>query len=190
MGTPRGVPAGRRPRPGYLRLAIPVVAVLTSLGALTLAGRPAGAAPAVARGPLPSAVLVTSTSSTVAASLTLTQWKQRYEAVIGVVADDALVLVTDGKKAAKHPTRANGKQTLKDCRTWLGDARRAGGKAPPIPSAAAEANWKALLASSKAASSACITSLTKGSKKAAKQFRKQLAAVNNDEAKLTAEFTG
>jgi hypothetical protein len=118
----------------------------------------------------------------------LAQWKQRYLYVIGHVAGDVLVVVTDGK--SKHPTKAKAKKTLAACRTWEQDARRATGKAPPIPSATAEADWKRLVSSSEAASSDCVTSFKTGSKKAAQRFRTQLAVVNKAEGQLTTIFSG
>jgi hypothetical protein len=114
--------------------------------------------------------------------------------VVGHLADDVLVVVTDGTKGKKHPTKAQAKaqvkKTLAACRTWGQDAGKASAKAPPIPSATAQAEWKRLVGSSEAASSACVTSFKTGSKKAAKRFRTQLAVVHTSEGQLAAIFRG
>jgi hypothetical protein len=132
----------------------------------------------------------TTSTTTVPLSPAMAQWKQRYLYVIGHVAGDVLVVVTDGTKGSKHPTKARAKQVLTDCRTWEKDSHKAAGKAPPIPSATAQADWKHLLSSSEAASSDCITAYKTGSKKAAKRFRTQLVVVHRSESQLTAIFSG
>ena len=57
---------------------------------------PAGASTTTATSSQPT-VQVASAAST--ARLTLDQWKQRYEHDIGILADDVLVVVDDGKRA-------------------------------------------------------------------------------------------
>jgi hypothetical protein len=185
-------------RPRMTRSIGPTMAVAL-LMVLTVAG---GGISAAANGPTPppagASVATTSGSTTTAPSVPLSpalaQWKQKYLYVIGHLADDALVVVTDGTKGKKHPTKAQAKaqvkKTLAACRTWQQDARKAGSKAPPIPSATAQADWKRLVSSSEAASSDCVTSFKTGSKKAAKRFRTQLAVVNKSEGQLTAIFAG
>jgi hypothetical protein len=157
-----------------------------------------GGISAAAEGPTTGSAAPTSESTTTAPSVPLSpalaQWKQKYLYVIGHLAGDALVVVTDGTKGKKHPTRAQAKaqvkKTLAACKTWEQDSRKAGGKAPPIPSATAQTDWKRLVSSSQAASSDCVTSFKTGSKKAAKRFRTQLAVVNKSEGQLTTIFSG
>jgi hypothetical protein len=132
----------------------------------------------------------TTTAPPAPLSPALAQWKQKYLSVIGHLAGDVLVVVTDGTKGRKHPTKAKIKQTLADCRTWEKDSHKAIGKAPPIPSTTAQADWTRLVSSSEAASSDCVTAFKTGSKKAAKRFQTQLAVVHRSEAQLTAIFSG
>ena len=129
-------------------------------------------------------------AAVVAAShLTLDKWKQGYEHDIGILADDVLVVVDDGKRAQTHVTRAKVKTTLKDCRQWATDATMARSAAPPIPMASAQRAWTSMIGASSRAASECVTSLQTGSGNA-KDFRKQLALVEKDEATLVSDLNG
>jgi hypothetical protein len=121
--------------------------------------------------------------------LTLDQWKRGYEHDIGILADDVLVVVDDGKRAQTHVTTAKVKTTLKDCRQWATDAATARSAAPPIPMASAQRAWSSMIGGSGRAASECVTSLQTGSGNA-KDFRKQLALVEKDEATLVSDLNG
>jgi hypothetical protein len=167
--------------------------------ALVLAGLLLGAAPAV--GAAPSGATVASTRSgtsgastspaaTANANLTLDQWKQRYEHDIGILADDVLVVVDDGKRAQKHDTTAKVKTTLQDCRQWAKDAAIAPTAAPPIPLPAAQRAWKNMMRASALAAAQCVAALQKRSLTSARNFRKQLAVVEKNEATLVKLLNG
>jgi hypothetical protein len=163
--------------------------------ALVCAGLILGLAPIA--GAFPSGASTTasgSSSHTVAASettdLTLAQWKQSYEHDVGILADDVLVVVDDGKRAQTHVTAAKVKTTVKDCRTWASDAAQARTAAPPIPLAGAEKAWKSMMGASALAAADCLASLQQGSRRSAKDFQKQLKVVEKDEVTLTGDLNG
>lgn len=122
--------------------------------------------------------------------LTLAVWKQHYEHDIGILADDVLVVVDDGKRAQTHVTAAKVKTTVNDCRTWASDAARARTAAPPIPLAGAEKAWKSMMGASALAAADCLASLQQGSRHGAKDFQKQLHVVERDEVTLTSDLNG
>ena len=158
------------------------------LGLVQFAGiPPAGASPNATTSSQPTAD-VASTSST--AALTLDQWKQRYEHDVGILADDVLVVVDDGKRAQHHDTAGKVKTTVNDCRTWASDAGQARTAAPPIPMAGAERAWTSMIGSSAHAASDCLASLQHGSRRSAKDFQKQLKIVEQDEVTLTHDLNG
>ena len=140
--------------------------------ALAFTGLMLGLAPVV--GDPPSGATVKSTGSgtpamsasaaTATTNLTLGQWKQSYEHDIGILADDVLVVVDDGKRAQLHVTTAKVKTTLKDCRQWVTDAGFARSAAPPIPLAAAERAWTSMIGASSRAATACVAALQRGSR--------------------------
>ena len=86
-----------------------------------------------------------SSATTTTTSLTLALWAQRYEHDIGIMSDDVLVVVDDGKRAQRHVTKAKVKTTVNDCRTWASDAAKARTAAPPIPLAGAEQAWTSMI---------------------------------------------
>ena len=129
-----------------------------------------------------------STSST--GALTLSQWKDRYEHDIGILADDVLVVVDDGKRAQKHVTKAKVRTTVNDCRTWASDAGQARNAAPPIPVAEAQRAWTTMIGASARAASDCLAALQHGSQRSAKDFQKQLKVVEQDEVILTRDLSG
>jgi hypothetical protein len=126
-------------------------------------------------------------AATASTNLTLGQWKQHYEHDIGILADDVLVVVDDGKRAQTHVTTAKVKTTLKDCRQWSTDAAIARTAAPPIPMAAAQRAWSSMIGASARAAAQCVASLQSGSGNP-KNFRKQLALVEKDEAALVSDL--
>jgi hypothetical protein len=134
----------------------------------------------------------TSTSSAVTAKadLTLGEWEQRYEHNVGILADDVLVVVDDGKRAQKHVTAAKVKTTLKDCRQWAKDAAIAPRVTPPIPMAAAQRAWSSMMRASALAAADCVTALQKRTLNSARQFQKQLAIVEKNEATLVKLLNG
>ena len=156
-----------------------------------------GLAPVV--GALPSGAATTGSGSvtgtmgapaaTASTNLTLGQWKQHYEHDIGILADDTLVVVDDGKRAQTHVTTAKVKTTLKDCRQWSTDAAIARTAAPPIPMAAAQRAWASMIGASARAAAQCVASLQTGAGNP-KNFRKQLALVEKDEAALVSDLNG
>ena len=92
---------------------------------------PVGAASTTSSsGPPPVTAAPATTTTT---DLTLALWEQRDEHDIGILADDVLVVVDDGKRAQTHVTKAKVKTTVNDCRTWASDAAQARTAAPPIP---------------------------------------------------------
>lgn len=129
-----------------------------------------------------------STSST--AALTLSQWNQRYEHDVGILADDVLVVVDDGKRSQRHDTKAKVKTTLNDCSTWFSDAGQARRAAPPIPMADAERAWTSMIGASARAASDCLAALKHGSLRSARDFQKQLRIVNQDEVTLNQDLNG
>jgi hypothetical protein len=157
---------------------------------LVCTGLLVGLAPIVG-GPSSGAATTGSGSSTATAStnLTLDQWKQHYEHDIGILADDVLVVVDDGKRAQTHVTTAKVKLTLKDCRQWSTDAAIARTAAPPIPMAAAQRAWTSMIGASARAAAQCVASLQTGAGNP-KNFRKQLALVEKDEAALVSDLNG
>jgi hypothetical protein len=159
------------------------------LGLLALVMVPLGEASWASRAGAASPTTIATT-----APMTLAQWKQQYEQVIGVLADDALVVVSDGKpsktRLSKSKEAAKVKQTVADCTKWHKDALQAPGMAPPVPSAPVQKNWTALMTASTAASADCLTAFHTGSKSAATKFRHQLYLINQDEGLLTAELGG
>lgn len=128
-------------------------------------------------------------AATVSTPLSLSQWKQSYEHDIGILADDVLVVVDDGKRAQTHVTTAKVKTTLKDCRQWATDAAMARSAAPPIPMASAQRAWVSMIRASSRAAAQCVASLQTGAG-GAKNFRKQLALVEKDEATLVGDLNG
>ena len=129
------------------------------------------------------------TTSTTAV-LTLGQWKATYDRDIGILADDVLVVVDDGKRAQTHLTKAKVKTTLNDCRQWVTDAGLARTAAPPIPMAAAERAWTSMISASAQAAADCVASLQRKSLSRAKDFQKRLSIVENDEAMLDSDLNG
>jgi hypothetical protein len=177
-----------RRRPGLWLAGAGVLLGMAPLGTVgASASAAAGAATATARpntsGTGAPAVV------TAASSLTLDQWKQRYEHDVGILADDVLVVVDDGKRAQTHITKAKVKTTVKDCRQWATDATTARSAAPPIPMASAQKAWTSMIAASFRAASECVNSLQTGSGNP-KNFRKQLAIVEKDEAALVSDLNG
>jgi hypothetical protein len=178
-----------RPRRGwrYQGLALALTGLILGL-APVVGDAPSGAAMASPDSAGPSAE--TSAAATANADLTLGQWKQRYEHDIGILADDLLVVVDDGKRAQKHDTAAKVKTTLQDCRQWGKDATIAPTAAPPIPMAAAERAWTSMMRASALAAAQCVAALQKRSLTAARNFRKQLAIAEKDEATLVRLLSG
>jgi hypothetical protein len=133
-------------------------------------------------------VHVASTAATT--SLTLSEWKQRYEHDVGIMADDVLVVVDDGKRAVNHDTKAKVKTTVNDCRTWASDAGQARTAAPPIPMAEAQRAWVTMIGASARAAADCLAALQHGSRRSATDFQKQLKIVERDEVTLTHDLNG
>jgi hypothetical protein len=167
--------------------------------ALAFAGLFLGLAPVVGGGPSGATMASTgsgapsaSTSSVATAKtiLTLGQWKQMYEHDIGILADDLLVVVDDGRRAQTHDTKAKVKTTLQDCRRWGKDAATARRAAPPIPMVAAQRAWTSMMSASSLAAAQCVAALQKRSLRSAKEFRKQLAVAEKDEATLVRVLNG
>lgn len=166
-----------RPTRGPL-LSVCVLGAL-GLGALGVgpaaggaATTPSSSAPPAATGSstsIPSAVLV---------------WARTYEHNIGILADDTLVVVDDGKGSA-HPTKKQVSTTIKDCQQWGRDATQAARVTPPIPEAPAQQAWSGMISASLRASLDCTTALLRGSLSSARDFVRQLKLVQNAEAALT-----
>ncbi len=148
---------------------------------------PAGASTTAATSSQPTVNVASAASS---ATLTLDQWKQRYEHDVGILADDVLVVVDDGKRAQSHETTAKVKTTVSDCRTWASDAGQARTAAPPIPMAGAQRAWTSMIGASAHAASDCLASLQHGSRRSAKDFQRQLKIVEQDEVTLTHDLNG
>jgi hypothetical protein len=158
------------------------------LGLALIAGTPSAvAATTAATSSGPTANVAASGSTN---ALTLDEWKQRYERDVGVLADDVLVVVDDGKQAQHHDTKAKVRTTLNDCRTWASDARHARTAAPPIPSADAERAWTTMIGASGHAASDCLAALQHGSRRSATDFQKQLKIVERDEVILNRDLNG
>jgi hypothetical protein len=136
-----------------------------------------------------SAAATATATATASSHLTLSQWKRSYEHDIGILADDVLVVVDDGKRAQTHVTTAKVRTTLKDCRQWATDAAMARSAAPPIPVASAQRAWASMIGASSRAAAQCVASLQTGAG-GAKNFRKQLALVEEDEATLVSDLNG
>jgi hypothetical protein len=166
------------------KLSVSCVGVL--LGLVPFAGIP----PAEASTTATTTSQPNAASTGAATALTLAQWRQHYEVDVGVLADDVLVVVDDGKRAQHHDTKAKVKTTLKDCRTWASDSRQASTDAPPIPMAAAQRAWRSMIAASANASSDCLAALLHGSRRSAKDFQKQLKIVKLDEVLLNHYLNG
>jgi hypothetical protein len=180
--------AGRRRAAFLRRRSLTLVGTGVILGLTQfLATTPTGAATTAATSSQPIVKLVATTSST---SLTLDQWKQRYERDVGILADDVLVVVDDGKRAQHHDTKAKVKTTIKDCGTWASDAGKARTAAPPIPMADAEQAWTTMISASARAASDCLAALKHGSRRSAKDFQEQVKIVNNDEVTLNRDLNG
>jgi hypothetical protein len=162
-----------------LKLSLACVGV--SFGLVAFAGfPPTGASTTTTTSSQPT----TNASASPTGALTLAQWKQHYEQDVGVLADDVLVVVDDGKRAQHHDTKKKVQTTLNDCRTWASDARQARTAAPPIPAAAAESAWTSMIAASAHAASDCLAALQRRSLRSARDFQKQLKIVEQDEGIL------
>jgi hypothetical protein len=180
--------ADRNPAASWRRCNLTLAGAGVILGLVQFLGTPpTGAATTAVTSSEPIVELVAATSST---ALTLDQWKQRYERDVGILADDVLVVVDDGKRAQHHDTTAKVKTTVSDCRTWASDARQARTAAPPIPMADAEGVWTSMIGASAHAASDCLAALQHGSRRSAKDFQKQLKIVEQDEVTLTHELNG
>jgi hypothetical protein len=166
-------------------------ATIVGLGIAPLAATASAATAPTASGSSQSAAAadLAATAST-STELTLAVWKQRYEHDVGILADDVLVVVDDGKRAQTHITKAKVKTTVKDCRTWATDAAKAGTAAPPIPMAGAQRAWMSMIRASALAASDCLASLQQGSRHSATDFQKQLNVVEKDEVTLTSDLNG
>jgi hypothetical protein len=176
--------------PAFFRCGwkLSLLCVGVSIGLVSFAGIfPTGASTTATTSNQPNANVASAGST---AALTLDQWKQRYEPDVGVLADDVLVVVDDGKRAQHHDTKAKVKTTLKDCRTWASDAGQARTAAPPIPMASAERAWTSMIGASAHAASDCLAALQHGSRRSAKDFQKQLKIVEQDEVTLNHELNG
>lgn len=159
-----------------------------SLGLVQFTGTPPTGASTTATTSSPTTGNVASASSS--GALTLDQWKQRYEQDVGVLADDVLVVIDDGKRAQHHDTTAKVRTTVNDCRTWASDSRQASTAAPPIPLAGAERAWTSMIGASAHAASDCLAALQHGSRRSAKDFQKQLKIVEQDEVTLNGDLNG
>ena len=149
---------------------------------------PVGAASAASNSS-PSAVNASSATTTTT-DLTLTLWEQRYEHDIGILADDVLVVVDDGKRAQHHVTKTEVKTTVNDCRTWASDAEKARTAAPPIPMSGAEQAWTSMIGTSALGAADCLAALQRGSRPAARDFQKRLQIMQKDEATLNSDLGG
>ena len=178
----RAVQVRRRWCPG-------VAGFLLGLAPLAVANPSVGAAAASSGSRTATMSATPAAITTASAHLTLGQWKQSYEHDIGILADDVLVVVDDGKRAQTHVTTAKVKTTLKDCRQWATDASMARSAAPPIPMASAQRAWASMIGASSRAAAQCVASLQTGAG-GAKNFRKQLALVEKNEATLVSDLNG
>jgi hypothetical protein len=162
-----------------------IVGLAPVVGAL-----PAGAASTTSNSGSPPATASSAASTTTTTDLTVGQWEQLYQHDIGILADDVLVVVDDGKRAQSHVTKAKVKTTLNDCRTWASDAAKARTAAPPIPMAGAEQAWISMIGTSALGAADCLAALQHGSRRAAKDFQKQLQVMQKDESTLTNDLDG
>lgn len=166
------------------------VAALGVAAGLTVAAAPVVPASASASTGAPRLTVAAGSSASAAPTTTTTlapavaQWKEKYESVIGTLADDALVANDTGQQSVKKSTQKKVQATLSACVMWQTDAKQALGQAPPIPSPAMERLWRKLVAASLAASTACRRTLAEGEKSAVKVFRKQVVLVNEYESLL------
>jgi hypothetical protein len=167
-------------------LALAGPAAIVGLGITPVAATAAAPAASGSSRPTAAAPLAVTAST----DLTLTIWKQRYEHDVGILADDVLVVVDDGKRAQTHVTTAKVKTTVNDCRTWASDAGKARTAAPPIPMAGAERAWTSMIGASASAAADCLASLQQGSRHSAADFHKQLKVVEKDEVTLTSDLDG
>jgi hypothetical protein len=179
-------------RPGRVRrfpgLWLVGTGLLVSLAPLVSAA-PSGAATTSSGSRTATTSAALPATATASTHLTLGQWKQSYEHDVGILADDVLVVVDDGKRAQTHITTAKVKTTLKDCRQWATDAAMARSAAPPIPMASAQRAWASMIGASSRAATQCVASLQTGAG-GAKNFRTQLALVEKDEATLVSDLHG
>jgi hypothetical protein len=177
-------------RPGRVRRYQCHALVFTGLllGLAPVFGDPASGATTTGSGS-GAPTMSASPAATATTDLTLDQWKQNYEHDIGILADDVLVVVDDGKRAQTHVTTAKVKTTLKDCRQWATDAAMARSAAPPIPMASVQSAWASMIGASSRAAAQCVASLQTGAG-GAKNFRTQLALVEKDEATLVSDLHG
>jgi hypothetical protein len=156
------------------------------LGLVPMVGIPlAGAASTTSSSAPPASSASPTTTTTV---LTLALWEQRYEHDIGILADDVLVVVDDGKHSQHHLTNAKVKTTINDCRTWASDAGKARNAAPPIPMADAQQAWASMIGTSALGAADCLAALQHGSRRAAKDFQKRIQIMQKDEATLTTDL--
>jgi hypothetical protein len=132
-------------------------------------------------------------ASTTPTTLTVNQWKQRYQRVVTRLADDGLAVVKDGaKESGVDPSKlaAQAKRTVAACNTWRHDSESASSEAPAIPLPAAQASWRQLVVASGRAASDCSRVLTTRNPSAAKDFRTELATVYGAEGRLATELNG
>jgi hypothetical protein len=170
-------------------LGLVCVGVLVGL-APVIGALPAGAASTTSSSGPQAATASSASSTTTTTVLTVALWQQRYEHDIGILADDVLVVVDDGKRAQSHVTKAEVKTTVNDCRTWASDAAKARTAAPPIPMTDAERAWTSMIGTSALGAADCLAALQHGSRRAAKDFQKQILAMQKDESTLTNELGG
>jgi hypothetical protein len=132
-------------------------------------------------------------ASSAPTTLTVAQWKQRYQQVITRLADDGLAVVKDGAaESGVDPSKlaAQVRRTVAACNTWRNDSERAFGEAPAIPLPAAQASWRQLVAASRRAASDCSHVLTMRNPSEAKDFRTELATVYGAEGRLATQLNG
>jgi hypothetical protein len=169
-------------------LGLAGTAVIAALGIVPVAA--VCAAPTASGSVRPTAVAPVAATASSSTDLTVAVWKQRYEHDVGILADDVLVVVDDGKRAQRHVTTAKVTTTVRDCRTWASDAVKARTAAPPIPTAGAERAWTSMIGASALAAADCLASLQQGSRRSAADFQKRLKVVENDEVMLTSDLNG
>ena len=178
---------GTGPLRSHRFLGLVYVGVIVGL-APVVGALPVGAASTTSSsGPPPVTAAPATTTTT---DLTLALWEQRYEHDIGILADDVLVVVDDGKRAQTHVTKAKVKTTVNDCRTWASDAAQARTAAPPIPMAGAEQAWTSMIGTSALGAADCLAALQHGSRRAAKDFQKRVQIMQKDEATLNSDLGG
>jgi hypothetical protein len=180
--APRGIAPVRRHRFVGPLCAGVILGLAPFVGSLPVTGStPSNVGPPAANA---------SAATTTTTGLTLGLWEQRYEHDIGILADDVLVVVDDGKRAQNHLTKAQVKLTIKDCRTWASDAGKARTAAPPIPIADAEQAWTNMITTSALGGADCLAALLHGSRGAAKDFQKRVRIMQKDEATLNSDLGG